>query len=106
MALPLIALTKSLRTTTPGKSRLILRSTSLCTGVASTGVLVVKGASWLTSLTSLMVAPSLEVEVRGERALQRVHRLGIDPPVVRVRNPLFEPELGRPVVVVVGVLAE
>ena len=53
MALPLTALTKSLRTTAPGKSRLILRSSSLCTGTASTGALVAKGASWLTSLTSL-----------------------------------------------------
>ena len=53
MAFPFTALTESLRTTTPGKSRLILRSSSLWPGTASTGALVAKGASWPTSLTSL-----------------------------------------------------
>src|ERR1700730_6305280 len=76
MALPLTAFTRSFRTTTPGKRRLIFRSSSLCGGAESTGMSDSTDASRLTSLTSLMAASSLEVEVRGERAFQRIHRLG------------------------------
>ena len=41
-----------------------------------------------------------------EGALERVHRLLVDAPLVRVGDALFEAELDRTVVVVVGVLAE
>src|ERR1039457_6573445 len=97
MALPLTAFTRSLRTTAPEKSRLILRSSSLWADTSAMGG---------SSSDSLTAAPSLEVEVRGERALQRVHRLGVDAPLVRVGDKFLKPELGRAVVVFVGVLAE
>ena len=58
------------------------------------------------SSVSSLIAASLEVEVRGEGALERVHRLGVDAPLVGVGDALFEAELDRAVVVVVGVLVE
>src|SRR3954465_12901824 len=76
MALPLTALTRSLRTTTPGNKKLILESRLLCCGALASA------ASFSISLIS---APfTSEVEVRCERTLQRVDRLGVDAPLVGV----------------------
>src|SRR3954452_7711683 len=88
MALPLTALTRSLRTTTPAKCWLIFLSSAVCSGVplvASSSARAIERSSWDTgrSLYSVISVPS-EVEVRDKGALERVHRLGVDPPLVGV----------------------
>src|SRR5664279_78268 len=74
MALPLTALTRSLRTTTPGNRRLILKSRSLGCGTL--------GSAVAFSVSLISSSLPLEVEVRRERTLQGVDRLGEDPRLV------------------------
>src|SRR3954467_7519079 len=110
MALPLTALTKSLRTTSPAKCWLIFLSSAVCSGnwsaVSSVATPSGKSSSITRRSVSSVISAALEVEVRCEGALERVHRLLVDAPLVRIGDAFFEAQLDSTVVVVVGVLVE
>src|SRR3954447_20682936 len=110
IALPLTALTRSLRTTTPAKCSLIFLSRAVCSGVWSVVFSAAtpsgESSSMIRRSASSVISVALEVEVRREGALERAHGLLIDAPLVRVGDAFFEAKLDSTVVVVVGVLVE